>query len=241
MKLTNYAKSYLSGQPEDVQELVRRILDGLPEGVEGHASQDLDNMCVYDPRMEDWCVYLVARPRLKQVDVLVNASADEDGGVYLRKMRAFGVAAVEEKYASWGKEEGDRINVSISTSAPPEQFLALRTFLVWFLGEKKDTTRTYLVIATYDLTGAGSSAYPAVDAALEMAGLQKSAIHNDAKDDDAELPSNTFAAKIEGSSAAAIRDDVRSKMKAALENAGAKGRIFVAVGSNWSWGAGSVK
>jgi len=161
--------------------------------------------------------------------------------LYLKKLRATGIGVVEEKYTGWGKEEGDRINVSIPTAAPPEKCLALRAFMVWFLSEKKDTTRTYLAIATYDLVGADSAAYLAVDSALEKVGLRKSAIHSDVTDDEAELPGNTFSAKLEGTSASAIRDDIRIKMKTALQGAGVKGRVFVAVGSSWAWGTASVK
>jgi hypothetical protein len=102
----------------------------------------------------------------------------------------------------------------------------------------KEDAMSYLVIATYDLSKADPAEYPPLDAELEKAGLVKSLIHSASSDEDVPLPGNIFTAKVEGASAADVRDEIRTKMKAAFKKRGGKGRIFVAVGRDWAWIAG---
>lgn len=95
---------------------------------------------------------------------------------------------------------------------------------------------SYLVLCTFDLKGASSTDYQDAYSDLQRLGLER-AQSND-QGGKTVIPTTTVLGTFTGSSAAAIRDDVRTKVKAAFTARGFSSEIFVVVGgSDWTWAA----
>ncbi|UTW62105.1 hypothetical protein KFE98_19175 [bacterium SCSIO 12741] len=77
-----------------------------------------------------------------------------------------------------------------------------------------------------------------LDDRIHALGLKRSA--RDEKKSEIMLSNNTFSGELEGESATNLRDDIFSKTEAIFLSFGLKGKIFVSVGGNWSWGIRNV-
>lgn len=97
---------------------------------------------------------------------------------------------------------------------------------------------SFFATATFDFERADSSDYQAAEKNLAAVGLYKALKADDGSS--VELPYNTFAGTFTGDSPAAVRDYVRSQAKSALSKSRLSGRLFVAVGSGWGWGAATL-
>ena len=94
----------------------------------------------------------------------------------------------------------------------------------------------YGVLCTFDLKGASSKDYQDAYVALEKLGLKRA--QDNSSGSKTVIPTTTVLGSYTGASAAAIRDDVRTKIKAAFQARGFKSEIFVMVGgSDWTWGS----
>lgn len=93
---------------------------------------------------------------------------------------------------------------------------------------------SYLVVVTFDIKEGDPDDYNVVYEGLEKIGLKRKI-----KPDQGEaltLPTTTTAGKIDGASAAAVRDDICTKAKAVFTDNKLNGEIFVSVGGDWAWG-----
>jgi len=95
---------------------------------------------------------------------------------------------------------------------------------------------TYCVLCTFDLQGASSTDYKNAYADLESLGLYQA--QGNSGGGKTVIPTTTVLGPYNGTSADAIRDDVRAKIKAAFQKRGFTSEIFVVVGgTDWTWGA----
>lgn len=95
---------------------------------------------------------------------------------------------------------------------------------------------SYGVLCTFDLAGASSTDYQNAYADLEKLGLYRA--QDNRNGGKTVIPTTTVLGSYNGASAAAIRDDVRAKVKAAFSARHFKAEIFVVVGgSDWTWGS----
>lgn len=94
---------------------------------------------------------------------------------------------------------------------------------------------SYLVFCTFDLKDASQKDYENAYSDLSDLGLEK--IHKGSKGGDVVIPTTSVMGEYTGTSAAAVRDDVRAKIKAAFSARRFKSEIFVIVGGDWGWGA----
>lgn len=95
---------------------------------------------------------------------------------------------------------------------------------------------SYAVLCTFDLKNATSTDYRNAYADLERLELRKA--QDNSSGGKTVIPTTTVLGFYDGASAAAIRDDVRAKVKAAFAARGFSSEIFVVVGgSDWTWGS----
>lgn len=95
---------------------------------------------------------------------------------------------------------------------------------------------SYGVLCTFDLAGASSTDYQNAYADLEKLGLYRAQTNNSGGK--TVIPTTTVLGSYNGTSAGAIRDDVRAKIKAAFAARRFKSEIFVVVGGeDWTWGS----
>lgn len=97
-------------------------------------------------------------------------------------------------------------------------------------------TVSYAVICTFDLAGASSADYQNAYADLEKLGLNRA--QDNRSGGKTVIPTTTVLGSCTGPSAAAVRDDIRAKVKAAFSARRFKSEIFLVVGgSDWTWGS----
>lgn len=95
---------------------------------------------------------------------------------------------------------------------------------------------SYGVLCTFDLKDASSTDYQNAYADLEKLGLHK--VQGNSNGGKTVIPTTTVLGSYSGANAAAIRNDVRDKVKAAFSARGFRSEIFVVVGgADWTWGA----
>jgi hypothetical protein len=92
---------------------------------------------------------------------------------------------------------------------------------------------TYFVTVTFDLRNADSEDYECADRKLADLGLSKQLQGTNGPVD---LPFNTYAGTFDGNDAPSVRDWVRERVKQALKSCQVRGKLFVAVGGDWTWG-----
>ena len=97
---------------------------------------------------------------------------------------------------------------------------------------------TYLVFCTFDLKNASATDYQNAYTDLERMGLKK--VHKSDQGGDVVIPTTAAMGEFNGTSAPAVRDDIRARVKAAFSARKFKSEIFVVVGGNWAWGAGTT-
>lgn len=96
----------------------------------------------------------------------------------------------------------------------------------------------YLVFCTFDLKNASSQDYQNAYADLEELGLKK--VQKADGGGDVVIPTTSVMGTFNGNSAEAVRDDVRNWVKNVFSARRFKSEIFVVVGSDWAWGAGTT-
>jgi len=103
-----------------------------------------------------------------------------------------------------------------------------------FIGEKM----SYLVFCTFDLKNATSTDYQNAYADLEKIGLKK--VQKSDQGGNVVIPTTSAMGTFNGTSAASVRDDIRSKAQTAFSARRFKSEIFIVVGGDWAWGAGTT-
>lgn len=97
---------------------------------------------------------------------------------------------------------------------------------------------SYLVYCTFDLKNASSKDYENAYADLQQIGLAKVV-----KADEGQhvvIPTTSTMGFFNGTSAAAVRNDVRNSVQTAFRARLLKSEIFIVVGGDWAWGAGTT-
>lgn len=97
---------------------------------------------------------------------------------------------------------------------------------------------TYLVFVTYDLKNATAGDYQNAYADLEKLGLKR--VHKSSAGGDVVIPTTAVMGEFSGASAASVRSDIRSRVQANFTTRAFGSEIFVVVGDDWAWGAGST-
>lgn len=96
----------------------------------------------------------------------------------------------------------------------------------------------YLVFCTFDLKNATSQDYQNAYADLEKIGLKK--VQKADGGGDVVIPTTSAMGTFNGSSAASVRDDIRNSVNTAFSARRFKSEIFIVVGGDWAWGAGTT-
>ena|SRR6266404_8799174 len=97
---------------------------------------------------------------------------------------------------------------------------------------------SYFVVCTFDLKNASSTDYKSAYADLEKVSLKKVMVSD--QGNNVVIPTTTVAGTFTGTSAGAVRDYVRDKVKSAFAARGFSSEIFVGVGGDWAWGAATT-
>ena len=93
---------------------------------------------------------------------------------------------------------------------------------------------SYQVLCMFDLKNASSKDYENAYADLQKIGLKKVIASTNGE---YVIPTTSALGDFNGSSAASVRDDLRARVKAAFAARRFKSEIFVAVGSDGTWGS----
>ena len=97
---------------------------------------------------------------------------------------------------------------------------------------------SYFVTCTFDLQKATRTDYQNAYADLEAIGLRKTVVGGSGKD--VVAPTTMTMGEFSGVSAASVRDEIRSSVRAAFKARRFSSEIFITVGSNWTWGSAST-
>jgi len=97
---------------------------------------------------------------------------------------------------------------------------------------------SYLVFCTFDLKGASSQDYQNAYADLAKIGLAK--VHKADNGNNIVIPTTSAMGTFDGQSSATVRDDIRSRVKAAFTARRFTSEIFLVVGNDWTWGAATT-
>lgn len=97
---------------------------------------------------------------------------------------------------------------------------------------------SYLVFCTFDLKNPKSGDYETAYAELGKLGLHRVAT-SDAKGK-VVIPTTSAMGQVSGSASSAVRDDILTKVKSAFAGKKLSSEIFVVVGDDWAWAAGST-
>ncbi len=97
---------------------------------------------------------------------------------------------------------------------------------------------SFFATVTFDLKDANSADYESVAKSLAGVGLYKTVKADSGSC--VELPYNTFTGSFTGEAVTKVRDLVCDHAKSVLSRCRLKGRLFVAVGGDWTWGATTV-
>jgi hypothetical protein len=94
---------------------------------------------------------------------------------------------------------------------------------------------SYIVFCTFDLKNASAADYQNAYADLDAIGLKR--VHVGGDGTKAVIPTTSAMGYFNGASAAAVRDDIRQRVKSAFQARRFKSEIFVVVGADGTWGA----
>jgi hypothetical protein len=97
---------------------------------------------------------------------------------------------------------------------------------------------SYLVFCTFDLKNASAQDYQNAYADLEKIGLKRVIVSD--QGNNIVIPTTATIGTFNGTSATSVRDDIRERIQKAFKARGFKSEIFIVVGANWAWGAGST-
>lgn len=97
---------------------------------------------------------------------------------------------------------------------------------------------SYLVFCTFDLKNASSQDYQNAYSDLAKLGLNK--VHKTAQGADSVIPTTAVMGFFNGGGASVVCADLRTKVQAAFKARGFKSEVFVVVGGDWSWVAGTT-
>ncbi len=96
---------------------------------------------------------------------------------------------------------------------------------------------SYLVYCTFDLKNASSKDYENAYADLRSIGLAKVVIADGGHN--VVIPTTSAMGEFTGANAGSVRDDIRNKVQRAFQARRLKSEIFIVVGGDWAWGAGT--
>jgi hypothetical protein len=94
---------------------------------------------------------------------------------------------------------------------------------------------SYLVFCTFDLKSASNQDYQNAYADLEKIGLKK--VVAGGNGNNVVIPTTSAMGEFNGTSAASVRDDIRSRVQSAFKARSFKSEIFVIIGGDWAWGS----
>ncbi|MBY8972760.1 hypothetical protein J1G33_20430 [Pseudomonas sp. P867] len=97
---------------------------------------------------------------------------------------------------------------------------------------------SYLVYCTFDLKNASSKDYENAYADLQRIGLARVVKADEGRH--VVIPTTSTMGFFDGTSAAAVRNDIRNSIQAAFRARFLTSEIFVVIGGNWAWGAGTT-
>lgn len=98
---------------------------------------------------------------------------------------------------------------------------------------------SFAVFCTFDLKNGSSIDYQNAYADLDKLGLKK--VQANAQGGNTVIPTTSVLGSWTGANAAAIPDDVRSKIQSAFKARSFKSEFFVVVGGgDWTWGASTT-
>lgn len=134
---TGQARSMINEFPEKANKLYISIITGLPElrirkskgFIQWHAKETAN-----------WAVLIKWRKRLRRLDFVFTATEDETVGEgdsainYFEKMQEIGCPNCKDRYQD-GSDFLDNISCSLPENAKPEEVLAVKEFVRWFITE----------------------------------------------------------------------------------------------------------
>lgn len=97
---------------------------------------------------------------------------------------------------------------------------------------------SYLVFCTFDLKNASRQDYDNAYSGLAKLGMKK-VVKSD-NGSDVVIPTTSVMGTFNGTSAGKVRDDIVSSVRSAFSRRGFTSEIFVVVGGDWAWGAGTT-
>lgn len=97
---------------------------------------------------------------------------------------------------------------------------------------------SYLVYCTFDLKNASAKDYENAYADLQRIGLAKVVKADEGLQ--VVIPTTSTMGFFNGTSAEAVRNDLRNSVQAAFRARLLKSEIFIVVGGDWAWGAGTT-
>jgi len=96
----------------------------------------------------------------------------------------------------------------------------------------------YIVFCTFDLKNASSQDYQNAYSDLQNIGLSQ--IQTSSTGSKVVIPTTSVMGEFTGVSRDAVRDDLRSRVKAAFTARKFTSEIFVVVGGDWAWGGATT-
>lgn len=96
---------------------------------------------------------------------------------------------------------------------------------------------SYLVYCTFDLKNASSKDYENAYADLRSIGLAKVAVSDGGHN--IVIPTTSAMGLFTGATATSVRDDIYNKVQTAFQARRLRSEIFILVGDDWAWGAGT--
>jgi len=98
---------------------------------------------------------------------------------------------------------------------------------------------SFIVFCTFDLKGASAQDYSNAYADLARLGLSR--VHKNDGGGNTVIPTTAAMGEFNSANAAAARDDLRAKIRAAFVARGFRSEIFVIVGGqDWGWGSATT-
>lgn len=97
---------------------------------------------------------------------------------------------------------------------------------------------TYLVFCTFDLKNASKQDYDTAYSDLAGLGLQK--VRTADNGNTVVIPTTSVMGTFNGGTVASVRDEIKSRIVAALKARGFRSELFLVVGGDWAWGAATT-